>query len=60
MATVISDKHHHISGDTLAFGKVIPSWDHRGPRYPRDFYQPDFDRILDRTPTFWESRLFQI
>jgi hypothetical protein len=26
----VGDKLHHISWATLAFGKVIPSWDHRG------------------------------
>jgi hypothetical protein len=39
----LRDKLHHISWATLAFGKIIPSWDHRGPRYPRDFCQPDFN-----------------
>jgi hypothetical protein len=42
------DKLRHISWATLAWGKVIPSQDHGGPRYPRDIYRSDFDRIVGR------------
>jgi hypothetical protein len=41
------DKLHHISWATLAFGKVVPSWDHRGPKYPRDFSQPNFNCMME-------------
>jgi hypothetical protein len=50
------DKRHHISWAT-ASGKVIHFGEHEGPRFPHDFCQPDFDRILDRESTFWERRL---
>jgi hypothetical protein len=43
----LENKLNHISCATLAFGKVIHFCEHEGPRYPRDFYQPDFNRMIE-------------
>jgi hypothetical protein len=48
------DRLRHISWATPALGNLIPSRVREGQRYPRDFSQPNFNRIVIRDQTVSE------